>query len=171
MKKVKATLAVTICAVSLFYGYTNIQAKDSVKIEQQYEIYAKNEIQKKLSETYDDAIQTFKIDQSEYTYYSLHETDYGLGKDESTTLFMTIFKDVLKKQKQGDFEPGLFMKKDLSEAIVLYKSLDSGTNHIYVYKRDKDQWTLVKEESQKGKKAEKVQYKSLKEFKADTTSE
>ncbi|ELK42139.1 MULTISPECIES: hypothetical protein [Brevibacillus] len=170
MKKVMVTLAVTMCAASLFYGYTNIYAKDSLKIEQEYEIYAKNEVQKKLSETYDDAIKTFKINQSDYTYYSLHETDYGLGKDESTTLFMIIFNDVLKKQKQGDFEPGLFLKKDLSEAIVLYKSLDSGTNHLYVYKRDKDQWTLVKEDNQKGKKAEKVQYKSLKEFEADTTS-
>lgn len=170
MKKVIATLAVTLCATSLFYGYTSSQAKDKLTIEQEYEIYAKNEVEKKLSETYQDAIETFKINQADYISYRLHETDYGLGKDESTTLFMTIFNDVLKKQEQGDFEPGLFMKKDLSEAIVLYKSLDSGTNHLYVYKRDKDQWTLVKEDSQKGQKVEKVQYKSLKEFKADSTS-
>ncbi|MGG1659124.1 hypothetical protein [Brevibacillus sp. NRS-1366] len=174
MKKRKNILAVTVLsAVALFYGYSNLEAKDphaAQEIQQKWEVYAQNEIKKKLLETYADAIQEFNLDESQYTYNSLRDEEFkGLGKNDSVLLYNEVFKNVIKEQKQGDFEPGLFLKNDLSEAVVLYKELESGTNHMYVFKlNDKDQWALVDDDSKKGKKVEKVQYKSLKQFTADT---
>lgn len=174
MKKGKNILAVTVLsAVALFYGYTNLEAKDphaAQEIQQKWEVYAQNEIKKTLLETYADAIQEFNMNESEYTYSSLRDEEFkGLGKNESVLLYNEVFKNVLKNQKQGDFEPGLFLKNDLSEAVVLYKELESGTNYKYLFKPiEKGQWALADDASKKGKKVEKVQYKSLKQFTADT---
>ncbi|USG64231.1 hypothetical protein NDK47_19000 [Brevibacillus ruminantium] len=172
MKKVIGTLTVTILgAAVLFSGFSNTEASDvpiSTDIQNKWEIYAQNEISKKLSETHEDAIQDFQIDESQYTYQSLYDKEFqGLGKDDSNRLFISVFNSVLVNQKQGDFVPGLLLKNDLSEAIVVYKSLESGDNHLYVFTRDGKEWTLIKEDVQKGKKMEKVTYKNLQQFNAE----
>jgi hypothetical protein len=71
----------------------------------------------------------------------------------------------MKDIKAGDFQPGIFIKNDGSDAFVTFKEGDTGENHIYWFKpASKGKWELDKSAEKKGKKVEKLKLKKLKEF-------
>ncbi|MEJ8547312.1 hypothetical protein [Brevibacillus borstelensis] len=152
-------------------AYTDASSNKFVaetKEEKEWQNYVRKSIDDKIFETYKDSLESFDINQDDYTYHSMHaipSEQEGIDQKTVRSLKKVIFETAMKDVKTGDFQPGIFIKNDGSEALFTFKSGDSGENHIYWFKPDANgKWKLVNSAEKKGKKVEKLKLKKLNEF-------
>lgn len=192
MKHLKGILALSTLAVTVTFafGYTTTDANPKKFVpktseEKVWKAYVDDEIEKKKFEAYNDAFKAFNIDPNEYTYYDIHSPSSSYkevtGKD-AALLKTSILKAFKKDIKTGDIIPGIFIKTDGTKAFSVFKSSDTGENHIYWFtpatkekasvqskseSTQQNAWTLEEAESSDGEKLEKLDLKPLSEFKED----
>ncbi|MEJ8545987.1 hypothetical protein [Brevibacillus borstelensis] len=151
------------------------------KEEQAWSDYVEQEVERKMFEAFQDAFETFDIDTSDYTYYSLHSAPKSIKEIQSSKnaslLKRAAIDAITNIITSGDFMPGLFVHKDGNKAFITFKEQESGKNHVYWLTLDPNKkasinakgvisnvWEVTSEEAKEGKKLEELNVKSLREF-------
>lgn len=177
-----SALALTLSFAS---GFGSIKASDAAELNnteaaEKWKSYVDEEVKKFKFEAYQEAFATFQIDQNEYAYYEVKTKakDYKeISENVARQLKKSIQEHVLKKLKTGDVMPGIFVHKDGLKAFAVYKSGDTGENHIFwftlgqdskseasFFETAKETWSLDSSDTASGKQVKKLELKSLKEF-------
>ncbi|MBR8658260.1 MULTISPECIES: hypothetical protein [Bacillales] len=107
-----------------------------------------------LHDVYRDVFESFGIDPEEY------EFDRGIKQGKQASHLSekawkgldAAWTQVAVNGKVGDIIPGLFLKHDGQEALIVYKSSDA-VNHLYRYawEEERGEWVLTAHGSKQGK--------------------
>jgi hypothetical protein len=107
-----------------------------------------------LHDVYQDVFESFSIDPGHYEFdRGVKQGRHALDLPEKARKGLrAAWIRVAVTGKVGDIIPGLFLKHDGQEALIVYKSSDA-VNHLYRYawEEERGEWVLTAHDSKQGK--------------------
>ncbi len=160
----KVIISGLVIAAISFGGYSALANKDTKK---EYQRYLQQQVEQQVSEAYDDAVHSFNFDTGNYKLYLADKTKEieGMSKSDYAGLRISMHDAIFttNKMKKGDFVPAIYVKDSLDEAVVMVKAKD-GTNSMFTFKKEGENWELVDEQEQDGKEIPEEKAKTFEEF-------
>ncbi|KKX57102.1 hypothetical protein [Brevibacillus borstelensis] len=110
-----------------FYGVEPVNAKKEkveIKKEEKMSDYRPEEINKKIESSWEDALKTYEIDDSQWTkidYADRIHLTQTLSDEEKTSFYDAMLGAMEKHSKVGDMMPLMLVNDDKSKVIILFQ--------------------------------------------------